>query len=108
MSIIEGNVETSSNSGDGWGNQGAFCNMLYYDSLASLKRSIDSETVLVRNRFIICCYFDFFSFYSKVCRGDDVFGLIYQNELKVQMTGHRIPRKEAELEEVPPNAVFGH
>ncbi|KAF3952876.1 hypothetical protein CMV_021619 [Castanea mollissima] len=38
MIIIEGNVETSSNSGDGWGNQGAFCNMLYYDSLASLKR----------------------------------------------------------------------
>ena len=26
--LSEGNVETSSNLGDGWGNQGGFCNML--------------------------------------------------------------------------------
>ncbi|KAK4594011.1 hypothetical protein RGQ29_017906 [Quercus rubra] len=35
-----GNVETSSNSGDGWGNQWGLCIMLDYDSLTSFKRSV--------------------------------------------------------------------
>ncbi|KAK7833213.1 hypothetical protein CFP56_025692 [Quercus suber] len=30
-------LPTSSNSGDGWGNQGGFYNMLDYDNLTSLK-----------------------------------------------------------------------